>query len=424
MTGLDEVERTEDAYERTILFYLREGRRALSSHPLADPVSSTEVRAAYCRLATLAVVSALEALMETWQASSPRVSDLLKVYFDRGKSHASRVEALFRAFQEFGAAPERDAIEDLLALKFLRHRVVHMVASDPERARREAEHIDARGFPSDPHTPDAFSESHWRAIFATYWKLRHYLYTVGFHDTARTDLAQRVAAAMDSTPPPIPGDDAPLLIKPSDIPRVWAFNVEFVSARIRARIHEYFARPSEYSAVLARRVEDGTSPAELALFRVTLCQQAIAAGEESLAAELEYAALALDCWREYWASEFERQGLDVPSIAAALQRLRALHGDDASPSPEDESVLTLGGRLYEEHRRALNSGVEFLSVLGPAVDPGRDAEYAQEAIRALDASEVAHRWYALAQGSSPQPTVLDRISVWRDAVRGKLAPEP
>jgi hypothetical protein len=233
-------------------------------------------------------------------------------------------------------------------------------------------------------------------ILETYWKVRHYVYSAGLQDSVGT-MVGKLGSAMALTPPPIPGDDAPLLIRPTDLPKVWAFNIEFVRDRIRASINDYLSLPSEHSAEFARRAEEGASAAELGLLRATLCREAIAGGEDSLAAESEYAVLAMDSWQEYRASEFEGRGIDGARIAAALEQLRAIDAEPASELIEDDT-LALGAAL--DGTRALFPVSEFLSVLGPAVDLRRDADYAREALRALDACEVAHRWHALAEGSS------------------------
>ncbi|MEZ4553848.1 MAG: hypothetical protein R3B59_08065 [Dehalococcoidia bacterium] len=362
-----------------MLHYLREGRRALLSHPLVD-ADVAEATGAYCRLAIVAVVSAFEISLDAWAVQGRATGEikgamrkaitLRKFLATDGPEEAA--EKVHRVLQEWGASPDLRVIQQYIALKHLRDRIVH---GEPNAQNLDSQPTLNRfttslGLPSDPSARETFTEMHWEMVFETYWSLRHYLYTAGLTGSEGA-FTQTVGRAMASTPPTSPRGNRPPLIAPSDLPRLWQFNIERVTARIRER-------------------------------------QSI--GLPLVADDQADARLALESWQQYRMLRLPPAVIDEQVVSLQLERIRRFTGKEGTPF--DEETLLIAERLIE-NLAALSVAAEFLSILGPAADPDGRSEYQRERTFTLDAFEFAHRFNMLVEGSVPNPVILTRISDWR-----------
>jgi len=437
MADLDKVQNYEESHEYTMLEYLPLGRQALLSHPLFSKTVRDHVNSAYCRLAVMAVVSAVEAVLEAWSENGPKARELWDTYEDDKKSNGDRIGALFEAFNSAGVQVERDTLDKYLAIKYLRNRIVHPEPSDAEKKRtvqRQREFIKGQGFPAEyEEFPMGFSEDHWRLIWDVFWKMRNWIYRIGFLESG-SPLVQLLGGV---EAPSRRVEEELRLIRPADLPQLWRFNIEAINSQIAKHMEEVVLEDPGYSREFSERVA-GIPMHEVSLVRSRICQKAAEDGFTTLTQDRSLAALALASWKEWW-TVFEAEEITIESIEHSLSTVQDLHETGQYlppvgwarlprealtelvakslrglrvPAEQIADALKVGQRVYA--LRPLVAA-EFFAIRGPAVNPAGMREYGREGLKALSAAELASTWCGYAEAlAPPKENLVARHQAWRD----------
>jgi hypothetical protein len=122
------------------LIFLREAREALIKHG-REP--RDWIDASFCRVFIILLVSALEAWLREWGARGQ--ANLAGAYFaERGVSNGQRVNSLRAVIRDAGIEVDSSVLDDFLALKYIRNKLVHSDEFGPQ----EKDWIASRGFPT------------------------------------------------------------------------------------------------------------------------------------------------------------------------------------------------------------------------------------------------------------------------------------
>ena len=149
------------------LQYLKQSRDVLLTHP--SRVFAIDRDAASCRVALVGVVTAIDRTLELWQGA-----DFLHEYEQSGKSNGDKIRALERCFSASSVQDCSAAVEDYLAIKYLRNAVVHVKLPTPEQAA----HIKSRNFPVEPRN---LNSQDWDRIVATAAQILRYISQAALH---------------------------------------------------------------------------------------------------------------------------------------------------------------------------------------------------------------------------------------------------
>lgn len=433
MSEFKKLENYEDIHGYVFLEYLRLGREALRSHPHFS-VTYDHLNSAFCRLLIVAMVSAFEAALEAWSTWGPKTRQLWETY-EKHKDNGQRINALFDVFNSAGVQVDKSVLEKYLALKYLRNRIVH-----PKPWSEEQREIVLRqGFPAQYEDfLTGFTENHWRLIWEVFWKMRNWVYQVGMADTD-SGLLRLLADA----PLPIPPLEARLqLIQPTDLPRVWLFNVKVVSAEIYRHMETTLQEP-KYAQEFFRRWDASMPGHQVSLLKMRICRDAAKEGFKTLTEDMKLTRQAFESWLVWWNATFETERISAEHIAESLMVLKALHSQGRylppigwtlfTPAQLDELIagafpdapfppsaithaLMVGKRSYDA---GAIPAAKFLTLRAPVVDIERTADYAREGIRALIAAELASWWYAYAESTQPPPlNVVEHYDAWHELLKG------
>lgn len=249
----------DDAYESSLLEPLQKARRALLLDPDSRAVPE-HVTSAFCRLALVAVVATIDALIDAWAESSPSIRSLKSVWTDKNKPNAERVTALSDAFNQHGVRVEEALLRQLLAMRLLRDGVCHPEPPNQQQQRL----ITDQGFPADPTEPLAFTEDHWRRIWNVYSHVSGCIQQVGFADRFPNLRALLVPTGGPAT------EEALRLITPKDLPRLWRHNVEVASWCISTDMKATLLEPRYNQVLWRRRKPDNPPPGCLSCAPVAL----------------------------------------------------------------------------------------------------------------------------------------------------------
>ncbi|MGQ4706338.1 hypothetical protein [Bacillus thuringiensis] len=147
------------------LIYLREGRDALTTHPLkyyAEPL----IDASFCRMYIILMIGGIENAINSWKEQDNLL--ILKIYFKKKASNEQKINSLYEAFVQHGLIVDKSVFDDYLAIKYLRNDIIHAGNSKPY----ERDWIITRGFPLNIMQ---FNSSHWEKIVTVEQNLIQYL---------------------------------------------------------------------------------------------------------------------------------------------------------------------------------------------------------------------------------------------------------
>lgn len=147
------------------LIYLREGRKAVITHPLM-PYTEPLVNASFCRMYIILIVGSIENAIKSWEKRDNL--SILKTYFKRGTSNEQRINSLYEAFTQNGLLVDKSVFDDYLAIKYLRNDIIHAGDSTAQ----ERDWIVNRGFPKGVMELD---KNHWEKIVSVDQNLTQYL---------------------------------------------------------------------------------------------------------------------------------------------------------------------------------------------------------------------------------------------------------
>src|SRR6266496_375859 len=222
------IDEFTDTYSDDV-FYLREGRAALLTHPLRVEIPEL-CNASFCRLYAIVMIGSIEAMLDRW-----RTRDNLKIlgaYFAKPQKeveNVDRVKSLRAAFVNNGINVKHDVFDDYLAIKYIRNAIVHASWENKSGHLKQDQvnWIAARKFPTDTRK---LNEEHWQRIEWVNENMMFYIALTGIANTqGRPDLKD---VGMSVRPLP----DTTGIIALDEWPRLYWSNLERISAVIGAQI--------------------------------------------------------------------------------------------------------------------------------------------------------------------------------------------
>lgn len=146
-----------DAYsDDQIYLHMLEG--LVNSHPTETTVPDSIKYSSFSRLWAVMMVGGVECMIREWASGSPLQADIYS-YFEQGPN-SDRLARLEEAFKIRGLRVDAEAMQDYLAVKYIRNAYIHAAWNESQR-----QFVVDRGFP--PNLIH-FEEQHFKRMQRCY----------------------------------------------------------------------------------------------------------------------------------------------------------------------------------------------------------------------------------------------------------------
>lgn len=165
-----------DAYsDDQIYLHMLEG--LVNSHPTEAAVPDSIKYSSFSRLWAVMMVGGVECMIKEWSSGSALQADIY-AYFDQGPNN-ERLTRLEEAFRIRGLPVDPEAMQDYLAVKYIRNAYIHAAWSESQR-----QFVVSRGFPADLMH---FEEQHFKRMQSCYL---HVMNNLGMANAFESMLAR------------------------------------------------------------------------------------------------------------------------------------------------------------------------------------------------------------------------------------------
>lgn len=146
-----------DAYsDDQIYLHMLEG--LINSHQTEAATPDSIKYSSFSRLWAVMMVGGVECMIKEWASGSPLQADIYS-YFEEGPN-SDRLARIEEAFRNRGQHVDVEAIQDYLAVKYIRNAYIHAGWNESQR-----QFVVARGFPPDLMH---FDEQHFKRMQSCY----------------------------------------------------------------------------------------------------------------------------------------------------------------------------------------------------------------------------------------------------------------
>lgn len=146
-----------DAYSDDQI-YLHLIEELVNSHPTESLVPDSIKYSSFSRLWAVMMVGGVECMIKEWASGSALQADIYS-YLDK-VPNKDRLVRLEKAFQLRGLSVDSEAMQDFLAVKYIRNAYIHATWNESQRS-----FVVSRGFPSDLMH---FEEGHFKRMQTCY----------------------------------------------------------------------------------------------------------------------------------------------------------------------------------------------------------------------------------------------------------------
>jgi hypothetical protein len=403
-----------DTYSDDII-YLKEGRRALLTHPLRKEIKFL-CDASYCRMLAIMMIGSIEMMFAEWEKQDR--NEVLKMWFSKndkeGKpiKNGDRVIALYNAFKDAGINVDKEVFEDFLAIKYLRNTIIHTDWKDYGK-----DWLEKRGFPTDTRE---LSEKDWNRMLNVNDNMMLYISLTSLVDNSN-------GASKSDAPVKIPDIQQKVdlgIIRESDLKIIFWSNLERISDHIRKSIENAVQEKGEnHFLELTQEDFEKLSDLEKKILWYNAAQKVGLISNELFEDEIELIQDALYSWKEFFRITFEKEGITIDDLIQAKKTLETLNEKGSyldlptiqpilhtmesdvavellkhsiknyKPISEMEIVhtLRLGDLAYQTMQNI--SPVFLFNVYLPIIDPIKMKDYFEIGSDALIAMELREYWY-------------------------------